>query len=163
MAKIVTAVFKSRAAASEAVEDLVDAGFSRDDISVLMSDETRGREFAVETGTKAAEGATTGGITGGILGAIAAGLAAVGAVVIPGVGLVAAGPLVAALAGAGAGGAVGGLIGALIGAGLPEHEAKFLSEEVKKGGILIGVYAHDDRKEVAERALERAGGMSIKS
>ena len=163
MAHLVTALFENRASAESAVDQLIDAGYSREDISLLMSDATRGREFAVTADSKAPEGAATGAAVGGVLGAIAAGLIAVGVIALPGVGLVAAGPIIAALAGAGAGGAAGGLIGALIGAGIPEHEAKFFSDKIAEGGILLGVYTHDDRVDVAKEVLKTAGGTSVSS
>lgn len=161
MAHLVSGIFNTRASADMAVDQLITQGFSRDDISLIMSDATRGREFAIAPETKAPEGATTGATVGGILGAIAAGLVSVGIIAVPGIGLVAAGPIIAALAGAGAGGAAGGIIGALAGAGIPEHEAKFYAEELRSGGILVGVYAHDDRADVAKEIFENAGAESI--
>jgi hypothetical protein len=161
MAGLVTGLYENRAAAEAAVEQLLDAGFSRDDISVLMSDATRGREFGVAPSTKAPEGATAGAAIGGALGAIAAGLIAAGIVAVPALGLAAAGPIIAALAGAGAGGAAGGVVGALVGAGIPEHEATFFDEEIKAGNILVGVYAHNDRKKRAHEILEQVGGKSV--
>jgi len=152
---------KNRRAAEQVVEELYRAGVTEQDISILMSDETRGREFGVQHATKAPEGAVAGATTGGILGAIAAGLIAVGIVAVPGLGLVAAGPILAALAGAGAGGVAGGLIGALVGTGIPEHEAKLYAEDVAKGAILIGVYAHDDRAAVAKSILSSSGAKSV--
>lgn len=161
MAKIVTGIFQNRRAADLAVEQLYAAGFSEREISVLMSDETRGREFGVHESSKAPEGAAVGAAAGGTLGAIAAGLIAIGVVAVPGLGLVAVGPLLAALAGAGAGGAAGGLIGGLVGAGVPEHEAELLANEVAEGGILLGVYAHDDNAKQAESILKSAGAKSV--
>ncbi len=163
MARLVTGLFGTRGSAELAVEELVNAGFSRDDISVLMSDATRGREFGINEDTKAPEGATTGGVVGGVLGAIAAGLVSIGIIAIPGIGLVAAGPIIAALAGAGAGGVAGGLVGALVGAGMPEHEATLYSEEIKHGGILVGVYTHNDRSAAAKDVLDTAGAESIRA
>lgn len=161
MAKNVTAIYKDRKAAAVAVNQLLADGFSRDDVSVLMSDATRGREFAVESHSKAPEGAAVGAATGGVLGAVAAGLVAIGVIAAPGIGLVAAGPIVAALAGAGAGGAVGSLAGSLVGMGLPEHEAKLLADEIKEGSFLIGVHAHDDRADAAKKIFEETGGKHI--
>lgn len=161
MSKLVTAIFHSRSAAEMAVDELTRAGFAPEDISLLMSDSTSGREFAVKKGTKVPEGTATGATVGGVIGAVAAGLAAVGSLAIPGLALVAAGPVVAALAGLGAGAAAGGLAGALIGLGLPEHEAKFYDKEIQKGGILVGVYAHDDRQKVARDILEAAGAEKV--
>jgi hypothetical protein len=161
VSKLVTAIFNSRSQAEMAVDELLKAGFSRDDISLLMSESTRGREFAVKKTTKVPEATAAGMTVGGVIGAVAAGLAAVGTLVIPGLSLVAAGPLVAALAGLGAGAAAGGLTGALIGLGIPEHEAKFYDQEIAKGGILVGVYAHDDRGKLAKEVLEAAGAEKV--
>ena len=161
MSKLVTAIFHSRSAAEMAVDELNRAGFAPEDVSLLMSDSTRGREFAVKKSTKVPEGTATGATVGGVIGAVAAGLAAVGSLAIPGLALVAAGPVVAALAGLGAGAAAGGLTGALIGLGLPEHEAKFYDKEIEKGGILVGVYAHDDRQKSAREILEAAGAEKV--
>jgi hypothetical protein len=162
MAKLVTGVFKTRGAAERAVDELVHFGFSRDDISLLMSDATRGREFAMQMATKAPEGVATGATIGGVIGAIAAGLVALGIIVVPGLGLVAAGPVVATLAGLGAGAAAGGMTGALIGLGLPEREAKFYNDEVERGGILVGVYTHDDRVAQAKKILDAAEAENVR-
>jgi hypothetical protein len=162
MATLVTGIFKTRSGAERAVNDLISNGFSRDDISLLMSDMTRGREFGVEMATKAPEGAAAGATVGGVLGAIAAGLVALGTIVVPGLGLLAAGPVVAVLAGLGAGAAAGGLTGALIGLGIPEHEAKFYNEALERGGILVGVYSHDDKKDAARKILDAAGAEKVK-
>lgn len=162
MATLVTGLFKARSNAERAVEDLVAHGWSRDDISLLMSDATQGREFGLAMATKAPEGAATGGAIGGVLGAIAAGLVATGVLAVPGLALLAAGPIVATLAGLGAGAAAGGVTGALIGLGIPEHEARFFNEQLEHGGILIGVYTHDDRVGQARKVLEAAGADKVK-
>jgi len=161
MSKLITGVFTSRSRAEQAVDELMRAGFASEDVSLLMSESTRGREFAVKNSTKAPEGAATGATIGGVLGAVAAGLAAVGTITVPGLALVAAGPVVAALAGLGAGAAAGGLMGALLGLGIPEHEAKFYAKEIEKGGILVGVYAHKDRIEAARDILNAAGADKV--
>lgn len=162
MSKIVSAVFDNRVAAADAADALLTAGFGQADISVLMSDVTQGREFNVEVNSKAPEGATVGATAGGILGAVAAALVAVGILIIPGLNLVAAGPVVAAFAGAGAGGALGGLLGGLVGMGVPEHEAKLMAERLAQGGILVGVIAHDDRANLAKEVLSSSGGAHVR-
>jgi uncharacterized membrane protein len=81
---------------------------------------------------------------------------------VPGIGLVAAGPILATLAGLGAGAAAGGLTGALIGLGIPEHEAKFFNEEIERGGILVGVYTHEDRAGQARKIMDAAGAERVK-
>jgi hypothetical protein len=135
-------IYQSSASAERAVEVLVGAGFTNDDISVLMPDRDSTREFAHENSTKAPEGATAGAATGGAVGGTLGLLAGIGALAIPGIGpLIAAGPIVGALAGLGAGSAVGGLVGGLVGMGIPEYEAKRYEGRVKDGGVLLSVLA----------------------
>lgn len=143
---MVTGLFRDRESAERAYQSLSDRGYSRDEINLLMSDETRNKYFSdksssqTELGTKAAEGAGVGGAIGGTIGAIAAAIAAVGtSIAIPGLGLVVSGPIVAALAGAGAGGAVGTLLGALVGWNIPEERVKHYEAGIKEGGIVMGV------------------------
>lgn len=150
MAKNLIGIYRTRDGVTHAVNSLLQAGFPQPSISVLMSDSTRGEHFAIQEKNKAAEGAATGGLTGGVLGAIVAGLTAVASLSVPGLGILAAGPIVAALAGGGAGAAAGGLIGSLVGLGLKEHEAKLFDDEVRRGGMLVGVAVEDH--EAAERA-----------
>ena len=139
-----TGTFKDRESAESAYSSLTSRGYSKDDVNLMMSDDTRNKYFADDTdtdlGSKAMEGAGTGGAIGGTIGAVLAAIAAVGtSIAIPGLGLVVAGPIAAALAGAGAGGLTGGVIGALVGAGIPEDRAKLYDEDVRNGGIVMGV------------------------
>jgi hypothetical protein len=147
------------------VENLKSAGFSNRDISVLLPESAGSRDFAHEKGTKAPEGATTGAGTGVVLGGAMGWLLGIGALAIPGLGpFIAAGPIMAALAGAGVGGAVGGITGALIGMGIPEYEAKRYEGRVKDGGILLSV--HCDSSEWIKRAkqvLGRTGAQDVSS
>jgi hypothetical protein len=163
MAKLITGIFRTRSSAMLAVEDLIRHGFLQDDISLLMSETTRGREFMVDETTKAPEGLATGAAIGGAIGAIALGLTATGLVAAPAVGLFAAGQWLAALAGFGAGALGGGLIGGLIGLGIPEHEAELYRGEIEKGGILLGLVAQEeDRAKEGHRLLEANGGEHVK-
>lgn len=164
MAKLITGIFRSRSSAMLAVEDLVRHGFAQDDVSLLMSETTRGREFMVDESTKAPEGLAAGAALGGALGAIALGLTATGLLAAPAIGLFAAGQWLAMLAGFGAGALGGGVVGGLIGLGIPEHEAELYKGEIEKGGILLGVFAaDDDRNKEAMRLLEANGAEHVKS
>ena len=164
-ARLVTALFKSKVAAESAVDALLKRGFSRDDISVLMSDATRTKEFAIQTRSHAADGLGIGAAAGGAVGAVLAAIAAVGSTLfLPGLNLVIAGPIAAALAGAGAGGAAGGVIGALVGAGIPEYRAKVYEAGIKGGGILIGVEARSDEEvDRLEDLLTELGGEHVRT
>lgn len=164
-AKLVTGLFKSKVAAESAVDSIMKRGFTRDDISVLMSDATRSKEFALQTRTHAADGLGIGSALGGTLGAVLAAIAAVGTTLfLPGINLVIAGPIAAALAGAGAGGATGGLIGALIGAGIPEYRAKVYESGLRGGGILIGVEARSDEEvDRLKELLDELGAEHVRT
>jgi len=164
MARTVTAIFDDASTAAKAVNRITALGISRDMISVLMSEETRGQYFSVETRSKAPEGAALGAATGGVLGALAGALVAVGTLAVSGVGVVAAGPLVATLASLGAGGAAGGVIGALVGLGIPEHEAELAADRVERGGILVGVETTDaNQAEDVEEIFDDMQGRSLAS
>lgn len=148
---LVTGLFKDKESAERAYRSAYDSGYKSDEINVVMSEETRekyyGKHATLETevGNKAAEGAAIGGAVGGAVGAIAAALAAAGtSLILPGLGLVVAGPLAAAIAGAGAGGVAAGVVGALIGWGIPEDRLKEYEQGINEGGILIGVKPRSD-------------------
>jgi len=161
----VTGLFKTRAAAEAAVDAIIKRGYTRDDISVLMSDATKNKEFAVQTRSHAADGMGIGGAIGGTVGAVLAAIVAVAtAITIPGVGLVVAGPIAAALAGAGAGATTGGLLGLLIGTGVTEHRAKVYDTGVRGGGILLGVEAKSsDDVDKVETLLEDIGAEHVRA
>jgi Predicted permease len=158
-------IYQTRAQAEQGVDALTSAGFSNSDISVLMADSEGSREFATEKNTKAPEGTATGVAAGGAIGGTLGLLAGIGSLAIPGVGpLIAAGPIMGALAGLGVGGAVGGVVGALVGLGMPEYEAKRYEGRVKDGGILVSVHC-DSSEEVsrAKSVLERSGAQDVSS
>jgi hypothetical protein len=159
-------IYSTRAAVENATDSLVNAGFPISDISVLLPESLGGpKEMGTEKATKAPEGTAAGVTTGGIIGGTLGLLAGVGLLAIPGLGpFIAAGPIMAGLAGLGVGGAVGGVTGALIGMGIPEFEAKRYEGRLKKGGILLSV--HCDTTEEIKRAKEvvkRTGGEDVSS
>jgi uncharacterized protein YjbJ (UPF0337 family) len=152
--RLVTGLYDSPETAGRAYQDLTSRhGYRSDDISVLMSEDTRKRHFGdvkpgeeFKPGTKAAEGAGVGGGIGmGVGAALGAFLAAATSIAIPGLGLVVAGPIAGAIAGAGAGGATGSLLGLLIGSGIPEQRAAEYDRGIREGGIVLGTRAKDDK------------------
>ena len=141
--EILTGLFRDRESAERAYGCVTTRGYDKGDVSLLMSDDTRMRMFPkteadTELGTKATEGAGIGALTGGGVGALLAGLAAAG-IAVPGLPIIAAGPLAAALAGGATGGTIGGIIGALIGYGIPEERAKLYDKGIGEGGVVLGV------------------------
>ena len=148
--RIMTGMFRDRESAERAYGSLTSRGYSKDDVNLIMSDETRKKHFSGEgkdsdLGDKAWEDAGKGAAIGSGVGATIAAVLAIGTTLaIPGLNLLVAGPLVAALAGAGAGGLTGGLIGALVGSGIPEDRAKEYESGVKEGGIVMGVNPRSD-------------------
>ncbi len=158
-------IFPTSAAAETAVDHLLLAGFTNSAISVLLPDAASTRDFAHEKNTKAPEGTATGVTAGGVVGGTLGLLAGIGALAIPGVGpLIAAGPIVAALAGLGVGGAVGGLVGALVGMGIPEYEAKRYEGHIKSGGVLLSVHCDtSEQVATAKNHLKASGAEDISS
>lgn len=144
--RVLTGMFRDRESTERAYNTLSERGYSKDDINLVMSDDTRKTHYnedaaeETEIGTKAAEHAGKGSAIGGTIGAIVGVVAAIGtSVAIPGLGILIAGPIAAGLAGAGAGGLTGGLIGVLIGSGIPEARAKLYESGIKEGNVVISV------------------------
>jgi hypothetical protein len=158
-------IYPNPLSAERAVDDLVAAGYSNADVSVLMTDSETTKDFAHEKNTKAPEGTAIGVTTGGVVGGTLGLLAGIGALAIPGVGpLIAAGPIMGALAGLGVGGAVGGIVGALAGMGVPEYEAKRYEGRVKNGGVLLSVHCEtSDEIHRAKEILKASGADDISS
>lgn len=158
-------IYTSRSGVESAVDELKAAGYRNTDISVLFPENAGTKDFAHEKNTKAPEGATAGAAGGAALGGALGWLAGIGALAIPGLGpFIAAGPIMAALAGAGVGGAVGGIAGALVGMGIPEYEAKRFEGRVKDGGILLSVHCDDSAwTKKAKEILERTGAEDVSS
>lgn len=154
--KVVVGLYDDIRDAQRAVEALRNAGIPRDDISLVAYDRTG--EFGsyldregdttrrtTETTDDVGDGTLAGAGIGAVLGGLGGLLVGLGALAIPGIGpIVAAGPIVATLAGAGIGAAAGGIVGALVDLGLPEEQAQYYAEGVRRGGTLVTVQASDE-------------------
>jgi hypothetical protein len=158
-------IYPDRTTVSDAINVLHKAGYRATDISVLSSDNQGSKDFALEERTKALEGAATGAVAGAVIGAASAWFISIQTVTVTVLGpLVAAGPVLAAVAGAGAGGAVGWLVGLLAGMRVPEYVAKRYAGRIRRGGILLSV--HCDSPEWCDRAkktLKDTGARNISS
>ncbi|MCH8557926.1 MAG: hypothetical protein LAT84_08895 [Balneolia bacterium] len=148
--RMLTGMFRDRESTEKVYNSMHERGYKEDEINLVMSKETHKKYFSedreeTELGNKAAAGAGSGSAIGGAIGAVAGIIAAIGtSVVIPGLGLVIAGPIAAGLAGAGAGGLAGGIIGALVGWGIPKERAKIYESGIKGGHIVLGVHPKND-------------------
>jgi len=158
-------VYRDTVGLGGGLEALRAAGFRNTDVSVLLPENAGTKDFVHRKDTKAPEGATTGVTTGAVVGGIVGWLAGIGALAIPGIGpLIAAGPIVAMLAGAGAVGAAGGIMGTLVGLGIPEYEALRFEGRVKSGGTLVSIHCDDsDWVKRAKKILEDTGAEDIAS
>jgi len=164
------ALFQNRSDAENAINALKARGFRGDQIGIAMRDRTVQGELIQETGSKAAEAATTGAVSGGVLGGVVGFLVGVGALVIPGIGpIISAGVLTTALgtagatalAGAGIGAATGGIVGALIGLGIPESEATYFETGFRKGHILVTVNAGGRITEAVDTLQQYGGDLGV--
>jgi len=137
--RTVVGLFTDRARAEQAIRDLKSAGFSEEQIGVAMQNREEQQELIDDSGSQAAEGAAKGAMSGGLVGGL---IGLLGSILIPGVGpIVVGGVLASALTGAGIGAATGGLIGALVGLGVPEEDAQHFDRGLRSGGILLTVSA----------------------
>lgn len=161
--KTVIAMYDDFDTASRAVEALVDAGFDRDDISLIANNADD--RYATLTTTdyndddvKAGEGAGFGAVVGTLVG--------LGVALIPGIGpVIAAGPLAAALMagiGAAAGAATGGVVAGLVDMGVPEEDAHIYAEGIRRGGALVSLDIDtDEHVDRAEEILNRYNPSNI--
>jgi hypothetical protein len=158
-------IYGTSGGAENAVDTLTTSGFPISDVSLLVPETLGSREMGTEKATKAPEGTAAGATSGAVLGGTLGLLAGIGSLAIPGVGpFIAAGPIMAALAGIGVGGAVGGVAGGLIGLGIPEFEAKRYEGRLSKGGILLSVHCETSEEiDQAKEILKRTGAEDISS
>ena len=162
---VVFGIFSTKEQVENAVDEMKRDGFRNADISVLFPYNEGSKDFALEKGTKAPEGAAAGATSGAVIGGALGWLAGIGLLAIPGVGpFVAAGPIMALLSGVGVGAAVGGVTGALIGMGIPEYVATRYEGRIKGGCILLSVHADDSAWiHKAKKILEHNGADDISS
>jgi hypothetical protein len=162
---VVFGLYPTRSAVEAAVTAFQNAGYRPTDISLLLPENIGNKDLSVQKNTKSPEGATTGAVSGAVVGGALGWLVGIGALAIPGLGpFIAAGPIMAALAGVGAGGTLGVFTGALVGMGIPEYEAKRYEGRIKEGGILLSI--HCDSSEWTSRAkkmMEVTGAQDISS
>lgn len=161
MSTVIVGLFKEPSQAAAAVYALEIRGVPANKINLVASDKFKKDTFALSSSSKLPEGVALGATAGAAITAMVAGLTAVGTVATGGLGLVAAGPVVAALAGAGAGAAGGSIVGGLIGASIPEHEIKFFEDAVEEGSVLLGVEFGDDNKEMIKETLENCDAEKV--
>ena len=156
-------IFATPVSLEVAMDGLASAGFSSNNISILMSDMGGWQDFTGQRKTEVPETTTSAAEVGGVVGGTVGLLLSLGALAIPGVGpLVAAGPIMTSLAGLTVGGALGGLVGALVDLGIPEYEARLYDERLKAGAVLLSI--HCERLEQfgnAREVLQTAGAEEI--
>lgn len=164
MSGIITGLFNHPRDAAAAIHTLEARGVPADAISLIAGESVSKEAFSIDSHSKLPEGVALGAGAGGAVGALVAGFTAVGAIATGGAGLVAAGPVIAALAGAGLGAAGGGAIGGAIGSAIPEHEIKHHQNALEKGSVLVGVeYDDSDRKDLAKEIFDHFDAEKVSS
>lgn len=178
---MVTGLFKDKSSAERAFQSVIDMGYDKNDINVVMSDEVRQRDF-LDQGLTIAHPVTTdmeekaaadadagtsaskklGGPAGGTMGTLMPIVTAVGVALIPGLGIV-AGPVAAALAAAAATGLAAGLVGVFTKWGIPESRVHQYEAAIRAGSILLGVTAHSDSDALQIQRRWQASGGDVQS
>jgi len=167
--KSVSGIFDSARKIEDLLIELDAKRINSDLVNVLMSDKTRAQytgggagSSALEHETKLPEGLSTGAISGGILGGILGALTMAGSILIPGMSLLVAGPIVGAITGTALGSATGGLVGALVGFGIPEYEVKTYEKDLNKTGhVLVIVHAPVSRVDEIKELFKHYGATGI--
>ena len=163
MTQTVVGLFDDRDDAQSAVKDFLNHKFAPDRVSIVTTD-THGefvQQPVTKDGNQAGSGAAAGLVSGAIVGGIFGLLVGVGVLLIPGVGILAAGPVAMTLAGAGIGAVGGGLLGALIGLGIPDHQVSTYAEAIRRGGCLLAVEVDDANIVDANDIMRKHGAVDI--
>ena len=160
--KIVSGLFSSETNVQALLIDLQRQGIGPELVNILMSNQTRDHYADLEKDTKIPEGASIGGLSGGTLGAVIGGLTMAGSLLVPGLNLLVAGPIVGVIAGGAVGTAAGGLVGALVGAGMPEYEAKSYEKQLEQdGNVVVLVHALKDETHSVKDLFKRHGAHDV--
>ena len=164
MTKTIIALYDDFPTAQHVVENLAEAGFSRNDISVMANDASGNYARSTERGDMVVEDDVTAGEGAGF-GAVVGGLVGLGAALIPGIGpVIGAGPLAVALTagiGAAAGAITGGITAGLIDMGVDEDDANIYAEGVRRGGTLVSLTTQDEWAERAQDIMNRHNPVDI--
>jgi hypothetical protein len=176
---MVTGLFTNKESAERGYRAATQLGYENSDIDVLMSEDTRNRYFLPghDTNTDLSRNATKdaaedgksgdllGGPAGGTIGTIAPALAGVGALLlVPVLGIFAAGPIAVGLTAAGAVGLAGALMGALTKWGIPARRIEEYEQGIRSGGILMGVKPRSDGDaSTLVREWQASGGELVHS
>ena len=152
--RTVVGLFARRRDAEAAIRDLKAAGFRDDQVGVALQDKEEQGDLLESTGAKEAEAAAAGAVSGGLVGGL---IGLLGSLLVPGVGpIMVGGVLASTLTGAGIGAATGGIIGALMGLGVPEPDARHFDQGLRLGSTLVTVDA-GPRTSDALMILDRHG------
>jgi hypothetical protein len=153
--RIAAGVFSNVSHADQAVRNLLNAGFTTEQITVICSDEARQRHFRAFEQEKRLEDTAVGDpLKGGLIGGALGGLVSLaGIVATGGVGIVAVGPLLG-------GGIAGSLLGLLAGQGVENEKARFYDQAVAKGQILVAV---EDKTDLSDTRLAQAEALLAKA
>ena len=149
--RIVVALFEHRNQAENAIRALKSAAFSNEQIGVATQDRLgsglAGDETA-DNGERLADDASAGALTGGIIGGL---VGLLSSLLIPGVGpLVVGGILASSVTAVGLGAAAGGVVGALVGMGVSEEEARYFDAGLRAGRTLVTVTSTDRLSEALD-------------
>lgn len=137
--RTVVGLFRHRSRAEAAIRELGAAGFTDRQIGVAMQERVEQGDLLADLGGDSAEGAAKGAVSGGVLGGI---LGLLTSLLIPGLGSVLVGGVLAStLAGAGIGAATGGVLGSLAGLGLPDEDLRHFDSGFRSGAVLVTVDA----------------------
>jgi len=163
MSNVMTGLYKSASDAAATLRMLEFSQVKAEDVTLVANDALSKDSLAVTQNTKLPEGIAVGAASGGLIAAVVGGLTSVGAIATGGLGLLASGPLVAALAAGGAGAATGGIIGAVVGATMPKHEVKYYEDAIKEGAVLLAVRYTEKCEDMIRDTLKDGGADKISS
>jgi hypothetical protein len=151
MAKTIVAMYQDPAVAQKVIDQLIEAGFSADDISLLVKDAGGVMTSARKEDVSSGDGAGFGALIGALVG--------IGTALVPGIGpVLGAGPIAVALTvgiGAAAGAVTGGVTAGLLDLDVDASQANEFVNGLRWSGTIVSLTTKDEWIEWAQRIMER--------
>lgn len=162
MVKNVVGLFNDRILADSAIQDLLDAGFDRTNITAApaVSEGRLLKEQVDQSGSFVGEGASYGVVAGALVGGVLGALIGAGYFLVP-AGSPAAGVLIGLIVGSASGAAVGGILGALMGLGVPSSDPDVYGEGARRQGTLLVVKADEHQLDQVHAILSKDGAVNV--
>ena len=155
MSKILVCSFETFQEVNDTVEALYDNGYSRHDLGVIMSVDTRGKRIPDKHEVKQL---VQNGSKNAAIQALIALSESIGTLTFDGKKILATGPCARKISGENGN---SGLVGSLVELGQRFSHAKLSEQELEDGNILLSIQTSSDKAHITKSLLKNSGAQAI--